>query len=330
MSARLSSLASSSALIRAIGAVHVGATSVSVLYSLRSNIDHETGVPAKLDTADASSALPWIDQLHSMVAAMYACGTTKMCRMHDRTMVQVSPNATLENPLLGVTGADSIEGIFASRMLFRPSNDVKTELECIRVESSDDSICGGGSGLFGGLGQDQENETSSKLPWALTNPFHAPRSPPTVEVTYRLSQRYGRAFSTHSMLVVSVQVKRNIGERIRSIDRDHEKIAVPLATSSFSSRAVKSGATLAAGSTATLGPASVALSDAVNKRLTAIQNRKRSGDGQVMAGPNSPFVAEIVRVEERWNGVELLQLPPIHWSRKFNGFVGCLIRYFIT
>ena len=322
---RLSSLASSSALIRAIGAVHVGATSISVLHSQRSKVDHDM-VPTNFDTTDVSPALPWIDQLHSMVAAMYACGTTKMCRMHDRTMVQVSPKATYENPLLGVAGADRVEKVFAGRLLLHP---VKTELECIRVEASDDSICGGGSGLFGGLGQDQENEAGSKLPWALTNPFHVQRLPPTVEVTYRLSQHYGRAFSTHSLLVVSVQVKRNSCERIRNITTRQESVAVPLATSSFSSRAVKSGATLAAGSTATLGPASVALSDAVNKRLTAIKNRKISGDGQ-MTGPNSPFVAEIVRIEERWNGVELLQMPPIHWSRKLNGFVGCLIHYFIT
>ena len=301
--------------------LHLGATAVSVLHSQRSKMDHET-VPPKLDTSGVSSALPWIDQLHSIVAAMYACGTTKMFRMHDRTMVQVSPNATLENPLLGVKGAESVEGIFTSRLLLRPSADVKTELECICVDASDDSICGGGSGLFGGLGKDEESSE------ALTNPFHA--QPPTVEVTYRLSQHYGRAFSTHSLLVVSVQVKRNSCERIRNITRDHENIAVPLATSSFSSRAVKNGATLAAGSTAaTLGPASVALSDAVNKRLTAIKNRKISGNG-LMTGPNTPFVAEIVGIEERWNGVELLQLPPFYLSRKLNGFVGCFIYYFIT
>ena len=80
------------------------------------------------------------------------------------------------------------------------------------------------------------------------------------------------------------------------------------------------------------GPISVALAKAKNKIVeaaTTSNNRKHADTGGYNLKPSSPpLVAEVIRIEERWNGVDLLKFAPFHWSRRLNGLVASSAAYF--
>jgi len=311
-------LASSSSAVWSVLAAHASLSGASLLKSSvgssQESIESTHRSPAAADALSTSSALlPWMDQLHDLIAVMYVRGDVRTRRLRDSGRVQMSDRASLENPLASYLGSAEIDGAFKARLSVYPrSSDVKTELECLHVRASDDSATGGSNGIFGLLNRRQEENPPLD---------EAPSSPPNVEVTYRLSQHYGSYFSTHSLLVVTVQVRRSSFERIRNLTPD--SAAMPLATSSFTPRAVTKGASALVST-----QAAAAISE-VNNRLTGIRNRRVSGDGRVMG--TSPFVAEVVRIEERWNGVQLLNLPPFQWSRRVNGFVaGCATYLFFN
>ena len=43
---------------------------------------------------------------------------------------------------------------------------------------------------------------------------------------------------------------------------------------------------------------------------------------------SSPLVAEVVGIEERWNGVRLIEYAPFRWSRRLNGLLVTFACYF--
>ena len=101
------------------------------------------------DIARMCTALPWLDDLNSVIAEMYISGGTKKkygCSSRpqlDGTMVQIGEHVSFENPIIAYQGAGEVERAFRGRFRSHPQNDVKTVLECIDVEASDDSIsCG--------------------------------------------------------------------------------------------------------------------------------------------------------------------------------------------
>ncbi len=102
-----------------------------------------------------------------------------------------------------------------------------------------------------------------------------------------------------------------------------------MATSGFTPRAASSMA-VAANS----GVASVALAKAADKLVAATNMRRRGvhsdvGSGSSGNASSAPLVAEVVRIEEQWNGVQLLHLAPFHLSRRLNGLVAGSAAYFL-
>jgi len=285
-------------------------------------------------------ALPWLDQLHSVIANMYIIGGIKKCgcssdssfqqHQHNNvTMVQIGENVSFENPIVSYAGVGEVERAFRGRFHLHPQNDVKTVLECVDVEASDDSIICGSAGA----GADQ-SQTQTQHHLHPLNPqfgISPSSSPPSLKVTYRLSQQYGTYFSVHSLLLVTIQLRRGCSSEVRKIT--HEQMAkVPLATSGFTPRAAN---TVAVAATAHSGLAAVALAKAADKVIMAT-TRGLETKGQVPStgvSNNSsqatlPVVAEVVRIEELWNGVHLLQFAPVHWSRRLNGMVASSAAYF--
>ena len=295
---------SSSAVFRSVIATHVSLTSLNLMHSAcgksqlptarqknstttfkngihlskpasDNNIDTPHPPPMTNDLATTCSALPWLDQLHNIIACMYIGGGAH-CRGHkDNVMVQIKEEASFENPIVSYAGVEEIERAFRGRLFLR-AKDANTLLECVHVEASDDS----GAGLFSSeevcLHRQDENSTSTSIIGSpLSNNYS---SPPTVEVTYILSQSYGSYLSINSMLAVTVQVREGCPQKVHETMADKLKVGIPIATSSHQG--------ISAGNSS-----------------------------------NQTLVAEVVRIEERWNGVELLKFAPFHWSRRLNGLV---------
>lgn len=285
--------------------------------------------------ATVSAALPWLDQLHNIIASMYVNGGlhNRCAGLHRNIMVQVGDEICFENPIVSYAGVGEVERSFQGRQLSQAlmqQTDVKTVLECIDVKASDDSICGG----------EIAQQLDGILPLPLPNPSKTiSSSPPKVEVTYRLSQQYGSFFTMHSILVVTVQVRRGSSQKVRNIIPGG-KVALPLATSGFTPRAAS---TVAVAATNHSG----ALSKAASKIVARATNNSKGGgiqnsDNNARGGQNAPQiitsptpqpplfgVAEVVRIEERWRGVQLLQFAPWHLSRRLNGLVVGSISYFL-
>ena len=106
---------------------------------------------------------------------------------------------------------------------------------------------------------------------------------------------------------------------------NQDRLTMPLATSGVVRRStIQSLAAVG-------GPISVALAKAKSKILeAAINNRKHADAGgyNLQPSPQPPLVAEVIRIEERWNGVDLLKFAPFHWSRRLNGLVASSAAYF--
>ena len=274
---------SSSVLFRSAVATHVSLTATSLLCCVLGSSDlpshhthkiHESS-PASTPTTSnnvtcASSALLWLEQLHTIITCMYVGGGT--CREHnyrDNVMVEINQDASFENPWTSYEGLGEIERVFRARTALHPlANERRTMLECINVKASEDSMIASGEGtvIHQHIG---DNEVSNR----------GSCSPPTVEVSYRLTQTYGAFFSMHSILVVTVQVRSGCqGREIHKHSVSLSKLGIPLATSSCTG---------------------------------SVANTSQS----------QSLVAEVVRIEEQWNGVQLLHLSPFHWSRRLNGMM---------
>lgn len=326
---------SSSAAIRSAIAVHISLTITSLAYSAFGPSLLKNDTQKHSDGIDFSSyhqcnsidqeimgALPWLDQLHQIISNMYTGRGARFRAMQNNVMVQTHADASLENPLVSYAGVSEIERAFRARLLLHPQNDVQTLLECIHVEASDDSISNGAT---------TSTSLTGRQPLALG--FLSPSlkgipspiiSPPTLKVTYRLQQTYGRLFTVQSLLEVTVQVRRGKAGKVHNLTPN--KLAVPLATSGCCySRAIASQPAL------TNVLLNAANKKAVASRLMSRGTTHSSNNNTVnlsSSGDGHPLVAEVVRIEEMWRGVPLIHFMPFHCSRRLNGVMigmACII-----
>ncbi|KAL7482535.1 hypothetical protein ACHAW6_008215 [Cyclotella cf. meneghiniana] len=248
-----------------------------------------------------SSALPWIDELHNIMSFMYS-GRGACCRgLKNSVTVQIHPNAVFENPIICYSGISEIERAFRLRTALSNRDDRETLLECIHVEASEDSILAAGC---------KRNHPG----------IHCP---PKVQVFYRLQQTYGSLFVLSSMVKVTVQVQSSDQCRTKVIHLPERAKAGVIATSGLTKNVL--------GSNGTSGLKCVLARDAwrtwLSDRSFAVDSQT---DSSLIDPPrNESFVAEVVKIEECWNEVELLSLKPFHWSRRINGlFLGSLTYVF--
>ena len=321
--------------IRGALAAHASISATSVLCSVlgrpsQLSVDPENSLQQKHDTSrnnisTDTDVLPWLEQLHNLVASIYVNGgVNHQCftatsslqnnnnnQNNNVTMVKIAKNISLENPIVSYSGISEVDRAFKGRLFLHPQSDIKTILECIQVEASEDSICGG-----------QEEHTQPFL--GITPSISSPpsSSPPKVKVTYRLSQQYGSFFSMNSLLVVTIQVREGCSERVRKINANEKKLPMPLATSGLTKSA--SSVAIAANS----GLVSVALAKAASKFAAVTAAKQHSTGRYDLLAHSAPLVAEVVRIEEQWRGVQLLHLAPFYWSRRLNGFVAGSAAYF--
>lgn len=325
---------SSSAVIRSTAAAHISLTVTSLAYSafgpslLQNDKNHNdkndqdiTSTHHKSCSLDQEimGALPWLDQLHKIIANMYCTGSgTKFRAMQDNVMVQMHSDASLENPLLVYSGVAEIERAFRARLFLYPQDDVQTLLECVHVEASDDSISNGGTTTnFRKSGLLSSPTTLKSYPSPII-------SPPTIKVTYRLQQKYGRHFTVNSLLVVTIQVRRGTKEgKVHNLTPPN-KMAVPLATSGYYGKAAVATATAAVTAATTTQPVlTTILSNALDK-ISALNSMSRENNSKndidLSPGGSHPLlVAEVVRIQEMWRGVPLIHFFPFHCSRRLNG-----------
>ena len=240
-----------------------------------------------------SSALPWIDELHNIMSFMYS-GRGASCRgLKNRVMVQMHPNATFENPIICYSGVSEIERAFRLRTALNSRDDRKTLLECIHVEASEDSILAAGC----------------------TRNHPGSHCPPTVQVVYRLQQTYGSLLSLSSMVKVTVQVQSSDQCRTKVIHLPERAKAGVIATSGLTKNVL--------GLNGTLGLKCVLARDALRSWLSdrGFAMDSHTDSSSVDPPMNESFVAEVVKIEECWNEVELLSSKPFHWSRRINGLL---------
>ena len=329
---------SSSAVIRSTAAAHISLTVTSLAYSafgpsrLQNDIKNHndkndqdiTNTHHKSCSLDQEimGALPWLDQLHKIIANMYCTGSgTKLRAMQENVMVQMHSDASLENPLLVYSGVAEIERAFRARLFLYPQNDVQTLLECVHVEASDESISNGGR---------TTSQIINKKGGLLSSPttlisYPSPIiSPPTIKVAYRLQQKYGKHFTVNSLLVVTIQVRRGTKEgKVHNLTPPN-KMAVPLATSGCYGKAAVATTTAAVTAVTTTQPVfTTVLSNALDK-ISALNSMSRENNSKNKdlspGGSHHPLlVAEVVRIEEMWRGVPLIHFFPFHCSRRLNG-----------
>jgi len=239
---------------------------------------------------------------------MYVGGAHNLRGHKDNVLVQIHQNASYENPMLRHSGVEAIERFYKGRLFLNSGNDAAKSvvLECIHVEASEDS----GAGLFPHPQQELHDQSIScndgekstnVIPVNLLGKIlekatssSASSSPPTVEVRYILSQNLGPFLTIRSILVVTVQVRSGCCQRL------HESLSDKLKS--------KVGVPIATSAAASPG---------------------------ICAGntANQTFVAEVVRIEELWNGVRLLQfrfVPFFGWSRRVNGMVASCFDWLTT
>ena len=307
------SLSASSLLYSAFGNSQLPADTIeSSQISLQNYNEHTSHV------SSISTALPWLDQLHNLIAGMYISGgVNNRCFIRNQqphtnnvSMIKIGDDIQYENPLASYLGEGELERAFKGRSFLHPTNNVKTILECINVEASQDSIVGSSQ-----LARNQHNIGTQVIS----------SSPPKIYITYQIQQQFGSFFKVNSLLVVTCQVRRCSSERVRKITNE-DRLTMPLATSGVVRRStIQSLAAVG-------GPISVALAKAKSKIVEAAtsNNRKHTDTGGYNLQPSSspPLVAEVIRIEERWNGVDLLKFAPFHWSRRLNGLVASSAAYF--
>lgn len=317
---------SSSAVIRSTAAAHISLTVTSLAYSafgpslLKNDIKNHNDKQHQdishhkscLDQ-EIMGALPWLDQLHKIIANMYCTGSgTKFRAMQDNVMVQMHADASLENPILSYSGVAEIERAFRARLFLYPQNE--TLLECVHVEASDDSISNGGT-------TSQTYKKGGLLSPTTLKSYPSPIiSPPTIKVTYRLQQKYGRHFTVNSLLVVTIQVRRGKERKVHNLTPS--KMAVPLATSGYYGKAAVATATAAVTAATTTQPVLTTILSNVVDKISALTSMSSESDSKniIDLSPGHPLlVAEVVRIEEMWRGVPLIHFLPFDCSRRLNG-----------
>lgn len=397
-----SKIINSSSVFRSALALHAGLTAASLLRAAAfSNNDEQLllSQSPSVDTDTALDALPWLHQLHNVVVDLYSSGkgmtTARRPTTIDRNYygerasgpplssssrndvpnVRLSNNTIFEDPFVRHVSATEIERSFRGNMIARPWVNVETVLDCIGVEATEDSICGGSGGGGGGISNNDTHPPSAIISNDATRQqYHPllvgiiPPSAPKVVVIYRLSQRYGTYLSPfHSIVRVTVQCQnRGCSEqeeqlvRHLSSRRKGSREPTPLATSSsstvasttFSPRSItriivaivataQSNLTLALARVANEISTTSLPTTATTERGGGTSCHSSDGDdtghsnkidddtGQNNNENNLPLVVEIVRMEELWNGVQLIYAAPFHWSRRLNGLViGCFAYIF--
>jgi hypothetical protein len=283
---RFSSLFAKSAL-----AAQASATTTSLLCSVigKSSLfdDAETG-------SDMSTSLPWIDDLHNTISIMYL-GRGACCPGLRNSAVHIHQDATIENQIVCYSGVSEIERALRTRSTLSQENNAAM-LEFVYVKASDDSIADGGS---------KQNN-------------HELRSPPTIQVVYRLQKTYGSFFTMNTMIKVTVQCQSNQCRKIVFQLPDRAKTGV-LATSGLTKNVV-GGFNLG-----NLGK--YALARDVWQRMFSKRIGEQSHSTSLDSISDPTFIAEIVRIEECWNEVELIQ--PFHLSRRINGIFLSSLTYLL-
>eukprot|EP00986_Skeletonema_menzelii_P003348 scaffold1019_cov146-Skeletonema_menzelii.AAC.6 len=304
---------SSSTAIRSTVAAHISLTVTSLSYSVfgpsslqNANYNENKDSSTHHKDQEIMGALPWLDQLHKIIANMYTGGGTRF---------------------RAAQSASAIERAFRARMFLHPQNDVQTLLECVHIEASDDSISNGSTSATERQKQLQQLGLLSPSLKGIPTPII---SPPRLKVTYRLQQKYGRFFTVQSMLEVTVQVRRGNARKVHDITPS--KLAVPLATSAsgYYGRAAVATATAAATAAASKPSLATALSNAASKiaAATTMARGTHSNYNTDSSSGGHPLVVEVVKIEEMWRGVPLIQFMPFHCSRRLNGAViglACII-----
>ena len=141
------SLSASSLLYSAFGTSQLPAdTRESSQKSLQNNYENTS----QDNMSSISTALPWLDQLHNLIACMYISGSVNnRCFIRNQqphtnnvSMIKIGDDITYENPITSYLGEGELERAFKGRSFLHPTNNVKTILECINVQASQDSIVG--------------------------------------------------------------------------------------------------------------------------------------------------------------------------------------------
>lgn len=312
---------SSSAVIRSAAAAHISLTVTSVAYSafgpssLQSSSNDSS---THYDNQEIMGALPWLDQLHKIIANMYTGGGTRFRAVQSNIMVQLHNDVSLQNPLASYMGVSDIERCLKLKERLNPQNDVQTLLECVHVEASDDSISNGATSVTERQRQLQQLGLLSPSLKGFSSPII---SPPSLKVTYRLQQKYGQLFTVQSMLEVTVRVRRGNARKVRNITPSN--LAVPLATSASGHYSRAAVATAAAAATAAASQPSLAtmLSNTARKiaAATPMARGTHSHKDTDLSTGGQPLVIEVVKIEEMWRGVPLIHFMPFHCSRRLNG-----------
>lgn len=291
----------SSLFIRSAVVTQASVSATSLLCSIIGTTQlQNTSVQSTPISPTISSALPWIDELHNIVSFLYVDNIRRpgSCpsRLKNGSKIQLHPDASLENPIVCYSGISEIVRIFRARSALSLRDDKMTLLKCIRVDASEDSITGGKCN-----NSSEKNNTS----------------PPTVQVIYRLQRTYGSLFSLNSMLKITVQVQRSITCRTIVLPHLPERAKTGvLATSGLSKNVLGLSNTTVVGLKCVLAGSwwRSLLSDRMDSRNIA--NATLLTDN---TNGHQSFVAQVVKIEECWNEVELVK--PFHLSRRINGLM---------
>lgn len=272
-------------------ATQASISATSFLCSMLGTSSITNDVGSTLDES-TSTSLPWIDDLHNTISMMYLGGAC--CPGIRHSVVQMHPDATIENPLVAYSGIAEIGRAFRARNVFS-RDDTTSLLEFLYVQASEDSIVGS-----------KQN-------------YHEKCSPPSIYVVYRLQKSYGSYFTINTMLKVTVQCQ--ISQCRKILFQLPERKANVLATSGLTKNVV--GGFNIVGS----GAAYYLARDVWQRWFSKASSRsEQTVLPESMRDPS--FVAEIVKIEECWNEVELVQ--PFHISRRINGLLIGTLTYMLS
>eukprot|EP00956_Cyclotella_meneghiniana_P016047 scaffold25111_cov80-Cyclotella_meneghiniana.AAC.1 len=289
---RLSSLFARSAL-----ATQASVSATSLLCSAIGTPDLPTssGMKSSIDQS-LSTSLPWIDDLHNTISHIYLDRGSICCPQPVNNAVQMHPDATIENPIICYSGIDEIQRAFLLRGALS-RDDTSAVLECVHVEGSDDSIVAG----------EIEDRWSNR--------------PPTVQVVYRLQKTYGSFFSLNTMLKVKIQCQ-NTDQCRKIMFHLPERAKTGVIATSGLTKNVVGGFNIASS-----GVTYAFVRDVWSRWFS--HNTNSHSKTRVESIRDDPsVVAEIIRIEECWNEVELIQ--PFHLSRRINGLLLGSLTYLIS
>lgn len=291
---RLSSLFARSAL-----ATQASVSATSLLCSAigTPNLPTSSGMKSSIDHS-ISTSLPWIDDVHNTISHIYLDRGSICSPGTVNKVVQMHPDATIENPIICYSGIDEIQRAFLLRSALS-RDDTSALLECMHVEGSDDSIVAG----------ERDNNRGSNI------------TPPTVQVIYRLQKTYGSFFSMNTMLKVTIQCQNTDQCRKIMFQLPERTKAGVIATSGLTKNVVGGFNTASSGVTYAF------VRDMWSRWFS--YNTKSHSETRVESTRGDPsFVAEVIKIEECWNEVELIQ--PFYLSRRINGLFLSSLTYLIS